>query len=129
MNVGEKIGYYAKQKNITIRRLASESGINYNTLYAIVSRKSNKVSDDNLKKIAAILEIPIEQFDTDASLTETEAPTEAEIKLSATISSIVGLSTGKEREDKLFLINSFLEANTGLIKNIYSAMSAKKVEE
>lgn len=129
MTIGEKIGYYAKQKNMTLRRLASESDINYNTLYAIVSRKSNKVSDENLKNIASVLEIPIEQFGTDASVTELETPSEAEIKLSATISSIVGLSTGKEKEEKLYLVNSFLEANSGLIKDIYSALSAKKVEE
>ena len=129
MTIGEKIGFYAKQKNITLRRLASESEINYNTLYAIVSRKSNRVSDENLIKIAEVLEIPVEQFGADASVTESDAPTDAEIKLSATISSIIGLSTGKEKEDKLYLINSFLEANAGLIKNIYAAMSTKKAEE
>ncbi|WP_022775117.1 helix-turn-helix domain-containing protein [Butyrivibrio sp. AE2015] len=122
MNIGEKIGYYAKQKKITLRRLAIESGINYNTLYAIVTRNSNRVSVENIKSIAGVLGIPAEDLETDTPLREFEELSDAELKLSATINSIVGLSTGKDKEDKLYLINSFLEAQSELISNCYSAM-------
>jgi len=122
MNVGEKIGYYAKQKKVTLRRLASESGINYNTLYAIVSRNSNRVSDENIKSIAKVLGIPAEDLETDTPLREVAELSDAELKLSATINSIVGLSTGKDKEDKLYLINSFLEAQSALISDCYNAM-------
>lgn len=57
MTTGELIDYYAKRKNINLHKLATMSGVSYNTLYSIVRRKSNKVDMKIIEKIAKALEI------------------------------------------------------------------------
>lgn len=127
MTLGEKIGYFAKQKNISLRRLALESGINYNSLYAFVKRGGERLPDESIENIANVLEIKKKTLISEELVVDRKEVnlTEAEAKLQATISSIVGLSTGKEREEKLYLINTFLETNAGLIKEVY-ALSQRK---
>lgn len=126
MSIGEKIKQYASLKKISLRRLASEAEINYNTLYALISRKSNSISIDNINKIAKVLGIPAEALlGTDNSVIESDI-TDADIKLATTINAIIGVSKGEERENKLYLINSFLEADADLIENIYEAITKNK---
>lgn len=122
MNIGEKIGIYAKQANISIRQLALEADLNYNTLYAFVKRGGKKLPDKQITKIAKVLGINENALKNVDDIED--IPTEAEILLNTTIKAIVGESSGKERDNKLYLINSFLEANSSLIKSIY-----KKLEE
>lgn len=124
MNIGEKIGIYTKQANISIRQLALEADLNYNTLYAFVKRGGKKLPDEQIVKIAKVLGISENTLKNGDEIEE--ARTEAEILLNTTINAIVGESSGKEREDKIYLINSFLEANSSLIKNIYRKLEDKR---
>lgn len=57
MTTGELIDFYAKGKNINLHKLATMSGVSYNTLYSIVRRKSNKVDMKTIEKVAKALEI------------------------------------------------------------------------
>lgn len=59
MGTGELIGIMAQEKNISLRQLAINAGIPYNTLYAIVRRKSNRIEPSTTARIAAALEVPV----------------------------------------------------------------------
>ena len=48
MTAGEKIGNIAKAKKIPLRQIAIKAEIPYNTLYSIVSRKSNRIDNNAL---------------------------------------------------------------------------------
>ena len=56
MKTGEIIGQTAREKNINLRQLAQKAGVPYNTLYAIVKRKSDRIEPRTLRRIAAALE-------------------------------------------------------------------------
>lgn len=59
MAVGKRIESIAKEKKISLRKIALSAGISYNTLYAIVKRDSNRIDLETLEKIAAALEVDI----------------------------------------------------------------------
>ena len=117
--IGENIQQYARVKKIPLRQLARECGINYNTLYAFVSRKSNKVTIDNLNKLAKALGVSTDALTNPNNPVIECSATAAEIKLSTTIRSIIGCSEGKDREKKLSWINSFLETNSNFFEYIF----------
>ena len=54
MKTGEKIAKAAKAKGINLHQLALKANVPYNTLYAIVRRKSGKVDTDIIKRIADV---------------------------------------------------------------------------
>lgn len=58
MTVGERIALLVKEKRTNLRQVSIKAGVPYNTLYAIVQRKSNNVSPEVLKKLAPVLDIP-----------------------------------------------------------------------
>lgn len=62
MKTGEIIGALAAKKGINLRQLAIKSNVPYNTLYAIVRRKSSRIDGETLRKIAAALNISFEQM-------------------------------------------------------------------
>ena len=127
MTKGELIGVCAKARGMSLRQLAAEADINYNTLYSAVTRKSNRISNDAIKKIAKVLEYPESRFiDEDLpAFSEKEEESEAMERVMTTIDSIIGLSEGKEREEKLYLINDFLESNSLLIRRIHETLKEK----
>lgn len=59
MTAGEKIGNIAKAKKIPLRQIAIKAEIPYNTLYSIVSRKSNRINNNALLKIATALDVSV----------------------------------------------------------------------
>lgn len=59
MTAGEKIGIIAKERKISLRQISVDAGIPYNTLYSIVSRKSNRINNNALLKIASALGISV----------------------------------------------------------------------
>lgn len=59
MTAGEKIGNIAKAKKIPLRQIAIKAEIPYNTLYSIVSRKSNRIDNNALLKIATALDVSV----------------------------------------------------------------------
>ena len=66
MNIGEavklRITELCKQKNITINKLATISGITQSTLNNITSGRNNSTTISTIKKLCDGLEISIEDF-------------------------------------------------------------------
>lgn len=58
MNTGEIIGKFAEQRGKNIHQLAAEAGVPYTTLYAVVKRKSARVSQDIIQRVALALDVP-----------------------------------------------------------------------
>lgn len=58
MNTGEIIGKFAKERGKNIHQLAAEAGVPYTTLYAVVKRKSARVSQDIIRRVALALDVP-----------------------------------------------------------------------
>ncbi len=58
MNTGEIIGKFAEERGKNIHQLAAEAGVPYTTLYAVVKRKSARVSQDIIHRVALALEVP-----------------------------------------------------------------------
>ena len=63
MNTGEAIGILAKEKGFNLRQLAVKAEVPYNTLYAIVKRKSSRIDGRTLSRIASALEVSIEDLE------------------------------------------------------------------
>lgn len=59
MKTGEIIGELARKKNINLRQLAIKADVPYNTLYAIVKRKSDRIDPGTLQRIADALGVHI----------------------------------------------------------------------
>lgn len=59
MTIGERIDRLVKGKGTNLRQVAIKAEIPYNTLYAIVKRKSNKIDPAILMKIASALDCDI----------------------------------------------------------------------
>ena len=57
-----KIGIMAKDQGISLRQLAINAGIPYNTLYAIVKRKSTRIEPDTLQAIADALGVTLAEL-------------------------------------------------------------------
>lgn len=57
MTVGERIQKYANEKGMNLKQIATEAGISYSTLYAIVKRKSDGVRSDIVESVATALQI------------------------------------------------------------------------
>lgn len=127
MTVGEKIQREAALKGYNIRQLALSAEVNYSTLYAIIKRKSKNVDPTILERIAEVLDVTPEYF-LDSVEHRIEL-TDAELVVLETISGICGIKEGKEREDMLYLINDFLEANHKFLTNIYNVLLEKKKEK
>lgn len=69
MQTGEIIGDLAKKQGINLRQLAIKAGIPYNTLYAIVKRKSSRVDTETQIKIAKALGVHLRDL-SDSSMWE-----------------------------------------------------------
>lgn len=69
MTIGERIGIIAREKEPSLRKVAEKAGISYNTLYSLVTRKSNKIDMETLQKIADALDVqPWELMGYDGSI-------------------------------------------------------------
>lgn len=115
MTTGELIKIYAVEKGYSIRRLAMESGVNYNTLYAIVSRKSNRVSKDTINKIASTLNISPKYLNIEPKPYKISS---IELELLQTIKGMSGPDVDSEKLIR-FIITS-LEINRKMILQIFN---------
>lgn len=59
MTAGERIKKVAEERGLSLRKVAIKAQIPYNTLYAIVSRKSNRVDIGTIQSIADALDVDI----------------------------------------------------------------------
>ena len=57
MKAGEKIAKAAKSKGMNLHQLAIKADVPYNTLYAIVRRKSGKIDTSIIKRLADALDV------------------------------------------------------------------------
>lgn len=62
MNTGEIIGLFAEQRGLNLRQLAINAEIPYNTVYAIVKRKSKRIDSETLQRIAAALGVSVDSL-------------------------------------------------------------------
>ena len=111
--MGELIGRLAKQKGISLRSLAAKTGMNYQTLYAAVKRKSSSIKPEYLPKLAAELDVSVEY------LTGIENPyddlTYSEKELLRSIYHILDSVNPLDRRDMAHHIAYFLEQQKDLI--------------
>lgn len=70
MQTGELIGNLAKEKGINLRQLSIKADVPYNTLYAIVKRKSSRVDVETLLKIAKALDVHLRDLADNSWLEE-----------------------------------------------------------
>lgn len=63
MNTGEAIGILAKQKGFNLRQLATKAEVPYNTLYAIVKRKSSRIDGKTLRRVADALGVSVDEIE------------------------------------------------------------------
>ncbi|MBQ6207102.1 MAG: helix-turn-helix transcriptional regulator [Oscillospiraceae bacterium] len=63
MNTGEAIGIMAKEKGFNLRQLAAKAEVPYNTLYAIVKRKSSRIDGKTLRRVADALGVSIDEIE------------------------------------------------------------------
>ncbi len=59
LTAGERIKKITVEKGMSLRSVAIKSGVPYNTLYAIVSRKSNRIDIGTIQKICDTLDVDI----------------------------------------------------------------------
>ncbi len=62
MGVGEQLKKILQEQNITIKQLSEKTGIPVNTLYSITKRKSKRVREDIVKKIATALGVSVDML-------------------------------------------------------------------
>jgi len=115
--MGELIGRLAKQKGISIRKLATSVGMNYQTLYSAVNRKSNRINSKYIPLIAKELGVSPEY------LTGIENPYDelsfSEKTLLRSIDYILAGVDDTEKSDMALHIAFFLEQQRDLIVSTY----------
>lgn len=89
MQIGQRIGQLAKEKNINLHQLAILSGVSYNTLYSIVRRNSSKVNPETLKKVAAALGVQEVELITGHSVADLQRQMEKEARSLAAALNVV----------------------------------------
>lgn len=62
MTIGEKIKSIANEKDISIYRIAKDSGVSNSYLSELINNKRQNPSIEIIKKISKVLEIPLEKL-------------------------------------------------------------------
>ena len=62
MTTGERIEQLAKERGLSIHKLASLAGVSYNTLYSAVKRKSDRVDRKTVEKVAKALGVDVTEI-------------------------------------------------------------------
>lgn len=73
MSTGERIAQLAKERNMSLHKLAELSGVSYNTLYSAMRRKSDRVDSRTLEKVARVLGVDVSVILSDEQLAYTVA--------------------------------------------------------
>lgn len=125
--MGELIGRLAKQKGISIRKLASNVGMNYQTLYATVRRKGDSVNPKYIPLLAKELEV------SEGYLTGIENPyddlTYYERELLNSIGHILSGVDQFDRGDLSLHIAFFLEQQRDLILQTFIQTKQSQYDE
>jgi len=97
LQTGEIIGNLAKEKGINLRQLSIKADVPYNTLYAIVKRKSSRVDVETLLKIAKALDVHLRDLADNSWLEEIDRELGPE-KLAALRAEVSSSETDDERK-------------------------------
>ena len=117
VTIGELVGRLAEQKGISIRKLALNVGMNYQTLYAAIKRKSEHIDPKYIPLLAKELDV------TEGYLTGIENPyddlTYSERELLRSIEHIFSGVDKYDRGDMAMHIAFFLDQQRDLIIQTY----------
>ena len=100
MTVGERVKTLAKKKGISLRKLAKQANLSYNTVYSITRRGSERVAPDTISRLANALGVNVNELTADASIRVKSAPEMVELQQKVA----AGQATEQEKQ-------AWLEAN------------------
>lgn len=100
MTVGERVKTLAKKKGISLRKLAKQANLSYNTVYSITRRGSERVAPDTISRLANALGVNVNELTANASIRVKSAPEMVELQQKVA----AGQATEQEKQ-------AWLEAN------------------
>lgn len=125
MSSQEYIKELAKKKGYSLRRLAAEAGINYQSLYSALARDNDYLSEDMLDRISTVLGISKESIK--GSPDTTMLTSKAMSRLLGTIYGIVGTGMSEKDESRrIYMINAFLERYSDMLKEHCELLEEKE---
>lgn len=100
MTVGERVKIIAEKQGISLKELAKQANLSYNTVYSITRRGSERVAPDTISRLANALGVNVNELTADASIRVNSAPEMVELQQKVT----AGQATEQEKQ-------AWLEAN------------------
>lgn len=80
MTVGERVKILAEKQGISLRELAKQANLSYNTVYSIARRGSERVAPDTISRLANALGVNANELTADASIRVNSAPEMVELQ-------------------------------------------------
>ena len=68
MTVGERVKIIAEKQGISLKELAKQANLSYNTVYSITRRGSERVAPDTISRLANALGVNVNELTADASI-------------------------------------------------------------
>lgn len=107
MTVGERVKILAEKQGISLRELAKQANLSYNTVYSITRRGSERVAPDTISRLANALGVNVNELTADASIRVNSAPEMVELQQKVA----AGQATEQEKQ-------AWLEANLQGLKRM-----------
>lgn len=107
MTVGERVKIIAEKQGISLKELAKQANLSYNTVYSITRRGSERVAPDTISRLANALGVNVNELTADASIRVNSAPEMVELQQKVA----AGQATEQEKQ-------AWLEANLQCLKRM-----------
>ena len=107
MTVGERVKIIAEKQGISLKELAKQANLSYNTVYSITRRGSERVAPDTISRLADALGVNVNELTADASIRVNSAPEMVELQQKVA----AGQATEQEKQ-------AWLEANLQGLKRM-----------
>lgn len=107
MTVGERVKILAEKQGISLRELAKQANLSYNTVYSITRRGSERVAPDTISRLANALGVNVNELTADASIRVNSAPEMVELQQKVA----AGQATEQEKQ-------TWIEANLQGLKRM-----------
>lgn len=107
MTVGERVKIIAEKQGISLKELAKQANLSYNTVYSITRRGSERVAPDTISRLANALGVNANELTADASIRVNSAPEMVELQQKVA----AGQATEQEKQ-------AWLEANLQGLKRM-----------
>lgn len=107
MTVGERVKIIAEKQGISLKELAKQANLSYNTVYSITRRGSERVAPDTISRLANALGVNVNELTVDASIRVNSAPEMVELQQKVA----AGQATEQEKQ-------AWLEANLQGLKRM-----------